>query len=48
MDRAVRILEEKKLTTVDKGAVLVDLTAYKMDRAIVKKAGVFIPVRADA
>ncbi|KAK4689597.1 arginyl-tRNA synthetase, partial [Tremellales sp. Uapishka_1] len=38
MERAVKILEEKNLTTIDKGALLVDLTKYKLDRAIVKKA----------
>lgn len=39
MDRAIRIVEDKKLTCEDRGALLVDLTKFKMDRAIVRKAG---------
>ena len=39
MDRAIRVVEEKKLTCEDRGALLVDLTKFKMDRAIVRKAG---------
>ncbi len=39
MDRAIRIVEEKKLTCEDRGALLVDLTKFKMDRAIIRKAG---------
>jgi arginyl-tRNA synthetase len=39
MDRAVKIVKEKNLTCEDRGALLVDLTEYKMDRAIVLKAG---------
>ena len=39
MERAIRIVEERKLTCEDRGALLVDLTKFKMDRAIVRKAG---------
>jgi hypothetical protein len=39
MDRAVQIVKDKGLTCHDRGALLVDLTEYKMDRAIVLKAG---------
>jgi arginyl-tRNA synthetase len=39
MDRATRIVQEKGLTCEDRGALLVDLTKFKMDRAIVRKAG---------
>ena len=39
MARALRVLQEKGLTCEDRGALLVDLTEYKMDRAIVRKAG---------
>ena len=39
MDRAVRITKEKGLTCEDRGALLVDLVEYKMDRAIILKAG---------
>lgn len=39
MDRATRIVQEKGLTCEDRGALLVDLTAFKMDKAIVRKAG---------
>ncbi|WWC71315.1 arginine-tRNA ligase [Kwoniella pini CBS 10737] len=38
MDRATRIVQEKNLTCEDRGALLVDLTKYKMDRAIIRKA----------
>ncbi|ORX38283.1 arginine-tRNA ligase [Kockovaella imperatae] len=37
MQRAIRICEEKKLTCDDRGALLVDLTKWKMDRAIIRK-----------
>ncbi len=43
MERAVRIVQEKKLTCEDRGALLVDLTKWKMDRAIVRKAGEWKP-----
>lgn len=39
MQRAIRICEEKGLTCEDRGALLVDLTKFKMDRAIIRKAG---------
>ena len=39
MERAVRIVQEKGLTCEDRGALLVDLTKFKMDKAIVRKAG---------
>lgn len=39
MARATRIVQEKGLTCEDRGALLVDLTEWKMDRAIVRKAG---------
>lgn len=39
MDRALRVVQEKNLTCEDRGALLVDLTKFKMDRAIVRKAG---------
>ncbi|OCF75731.1 arginine-tRNA ligase [Kwoniella mangroviensis CBS 8886] len=38
MDRATRIVQEKNLTCEDRGALLVDLTKYKMDKAIIRKA----------
>jgi len=38
MERAIKICEEKGLTCEDRGALLVDLTKYKMDRAIIRKA----------
>ncbi|WVQ95185.1 arginine-tRNA ligase [Kwoniella sp. CBS 9459] len=38
MQRAIDICEEKKLTCEDRGALLVDLTKFKMDRAIIRKA----------
>jgi arginyl-tRNA synthetase len=41
MDRAIRICEEKKLTCEDRGALLVDLVKFKMDKAIIRKAGTF-------
>jgi arginyl-tRNA synthetase len=39
MDRAIRVVQEKGLTCEDRGALLVDLTKFKMDRAIVRKGG---------
>jgi arginyl-tRNA synthetase len=39
MERAIRVCEERGLTCEDRGALLVDLTKYKMDRAIIRKAG---------
>ena len=39
MDRAIRMCEEKKLTCDDRGALLVDLMKFKMDRAIIRKGG---------
>ena len=39
MQRAIDICEQKGLTCEDRGALLVDLTKYKMDRAIIRKAG---------
>lgn len=39
MDRATKIVQDKGLTCEDRGALLVDLTKFKMDRAIVRKAG---------
>jgi arginyl-tRNA synthetase len=40
MERAVRICKEKNLTVYeDNGALLVDLTKFKMDRAIITKGG---------
>lgn len=51
MDRALRVVQEKNLTCEDRGALLVDLTKFKMDRAIVRKAGELyhaqVIVRAD-
>ncbi|WWC63573.1 arginine-tRNA ligase [Kwoniella dejecticola CBS 10117] len=38
MDRATRIVQEKNLTCEDRGALLVDLTKFKMDKAIIRKA----------
>jgi arginyl-tRNA synthetase len=38
MDRAIKICEEKGLTCEDRGALLVDLVKYKMDKAIIRKA----------
>jgi arginyl-tRNA synthetase len=38
MDRAIQICEEKGLTCEDRGALLVDLTKHKLDRAIIRKA----------
>lgn len=37
MDKAMKVLEEKKLLIEDKGAIRIDLEKYKMDRVIVKK-----------
>jgi arginyl-tRNA synthetase len=39
MDRAIKVVQEKGLTCEDRGALLVDLTKFKMDRAIVRKGG---------
>lgn len=39
MQRAIEICEAKGLTCEDRGALLVDLTKYKMDKAIIRKAG---------
>lgn len=39
MERAVRICKEKGLTCTDRGALLVDLTEYKLERAIITKGG---------
>jgi len=39
MQRAIDICEEKKLTCEDRGALLVDLVKFKMDKAIIRKAG---------
>jgi arginyl-tRNA synthetase len=39
MDRALKVVQDKNLTCVDDGALLVDLTKFKMDRAIVRKRG---------
>ncbi|WVW85335.1 arginine-tRNA ligase [Kwoniella bestiolae CBS 10118] len=38
MDRATQIVQDKNLTCEDRGALLVDLTKYKMDKAIIRKA----------
>ncbi|WRT68664.1 arginine-tRNA ligase [Kwoniella shivajii] len=38
MERATKIVQDKGLTCEDRGALLVDLTKYKMDKAIVRKA----------
>ncbi|KAK8854571.1 arginine-tRNA ligase [Kwoniella newhampshirensis] len=38
MERAVQIVQDKGLTCEDRGALLVDLTKFKMDKAIVRKA----------
>ncbi|EIW68395.1 hypothetical protein TREMEDRAFT_44762 [Tremella mesenterica DSM 1558] len=38
MQRAIDICLEKKLTCEDRGALLVDLMEWKMDRAIIRKA----------
>ncbi|OXG76602.1 arginine-tRNA ligase [Cryptococcus neoformans Gb118] len=35
--RAIKIVQEKNLTCEDRGALLVDLTKFKMDKAIVRK-----------
>ena len=48
MDRAIRICEEKKLTCEDRGALLVDLVKFKMDKAIIRKAGKSFHFRAAA
>jgi len=39
MQRSIDICEEKGLTCEDRGALLVDLVKYKMDKAIIRKAG---------
>jgi arginyl-tRNA synthetase len=39
MDRAIKVVQDKNLTCEDRGALLVDLTKFKMDRAIVRKGG---------
>lgn len=39
IERAMRIMEEKGMLCEDRGALLADLTKYKMDRAIVRKGG---------
>jgi arginyl-tRNA synthetase len=39
MDRAIKVVQDKGLTCEDRGALLVDLTKFKMDRAIVRKGG---------
>lgn len=39
MDRAIKVVQEKNLTCEDRGALFVDLTKFKMDRAIVRKGG---------
>jgi len=39
MQRAIDVCEEKKLTCEDRGALLVDLVKFKMDKAIIRKAG---------
>jgi hypothetical protein len=39
MQRAIEVCEAKGLTCEDRGALLVDLTKYKMDKAIIRKAG---------
>ncbi|TXT04347.1 hypothetical protein VHUM_04114 [Vanrija humicola] len=38
MQRAIKICEDKGLTCEDRGALLVDLTKFKMDKAIIRKA----------
>ncbi|ODN87394.1 arginine-tRNA ligase [Cryptococcus wingfieldii CBS 7118] len=37
MERAVKIVQDKGLTCEDRGALLVDLVKFKMDKAIVRK-----------
>jgi arginyl-tRNA synthetase len=44
MERAVRICKEKGLTCTDRGALLVDLTEYKLERAIITKGGKLDPI----
>ena len=39
MQRGIKICEEKGITCDDRGALLVDLLKWKMDRAIIRKAG---------
>jgi arginyl-tRNA synthetase len=47
MERAVRICQEKKLTVYEEnGALLVDLTKFKMDKSIITKGGEFNLIRA--
>ena len=46
MQRAIDICEEKKLTVEDRGALLVDLIKFKMDRAIIRKAGQMTSAKA--
>jgi arginyl-tRNA synthetase len=45
MQRAIDICEEKQLTCEDRGALLVDLVKFKMDKAIIRKAGKLFSVR---
>lgn len=42
MQRAIDVCEEKKLTCEDRGALLVDLVKFKMDKAIIRKAGTWL------
>lgn len=35
----MRIMEEKGMLCEDRGGILADLTKYKMDKAVVRKAG---------
>ncbi len=45
MEEAVDILEKKGLLCEEKGGVLVDLTKYKLDKAVVRKNGERSPWR---
>lgn len=39
MERAIQVLQDKGLITEDRGALLVDLKKYKLEKGLVKKAG---------
>lgn len=39
MQRAIKIVQEKNLVCEDRGALLVDLEKYKLEKAIVRKGG---------
>ena len=48
MQRGIRVCEEKGITCEDRGALLVDLLKWKMDRAIIRKAGTSLNSNASA